>query len=612
MSQTRQLAAIMFTDIVGFTALMGNDELRAFEFLKKNRKLQKPVIEEYNGRWIKELGDGVLASFNTVSDAVSAALKIQEACKAASDFQLRIGIHLGEVVFENDDVFGDGVNIASRIQAIANPGSVYVSESVYKNISNKQGIETKFIKQVALKNVKESVRIYEVLVKGIQPTSLSKKDYQSPVNNISDTNLAVLPFINISNDPEQEYFSDGLTEELISNLSRLKHIRIVSRTTSMKYKGTKKDIQTIGREIGVQYIMEGSVRKSQDNLRITAQLIDIRKDTHLWAETYKGKLVDVFDIQEQVSRQIIDALKIRLTPTEDVILMKRSTLHPEAFDYYLRARDFLYRRTKNNILFAMQLFGKAIELDPVYASAYAGLGESYATFYEVCERKEIWLEKSIESSLKSLEHDSASSDAYAALGLAYYNQGKINESLAATQKAIELDPKNFDGYWILGRIYHTTDRDSDAVNTFKRVIELNPDFYVAYNDLMIVYERLGEKEKYTELLEITVGEVLPRYLSKHPDDARAHINYAGGLAQVGKEQEAKLEAAKALELNPDDPVIMYNAACCYARLGESKLSVKMFRNAVSSGFEHYEWCKRDPDLNNIRNEPGYIEMMKGK
>jgi adenylate cyclase len=611
MSQSRQLAAIMFTDIVGYTALMGNDEQKAFLILNRNRELQKPVIDLYNGRWIKELGDGVMASFNTVSDAVNAAIKIQEACNAAKDFQLRIGIHLGEVIFENDDVFGDGVNIAARIQAIANPGSIFVSESVHHNISNKQGIDSKFIRQEALKNVKEPVRIYEVTASDNQTASLTAASIPPVVKNISEISIAVLPFVNMSNDPEQEYFNDGLTAEIIASLSKLKDMRITSRTTSMQYKASNKDIQTIGRELSVQYIMEGSVRKSQDNLRITAQLIDVGNDKHLWAETYKGILADVFDIQEEVSRKIVDALRIRLTPTEDVILTKRSTENPEAFDYYLRARNFLYRRTKNTILFAIQLFNKAVELDPYYAAAYAGLGETYATLYQVCERKEIWLEKAIESSHKALMYDPASSVAYAALGLAYFNKEKFDEALTATQKAIELDPNEFQGYWILGRIYYTTDRDRDAVDLFKKVIELYPDFYAAYYDLMIVYEKLGEKEKYAELLESGV-EAFPRYLSKHPDDARAHMYYAVTLTLKGKDQQARDEAAKALELSPDDPVMMFNAACFYARLGEKELALKMIKNAVSTGFELYEWLRRDPDLDNIRNEQGFIEIMKGK
>jgi len=610
MAQTRQLAAIMFTDIVGYTALMGNDEQKAFELLNKNREIQKPIIEQLGGRWIKELGDGVMASFNTVSDAVNAAIKIQKVCNEANDFQLRIGIHLGEVVFENDDVFGDGVNIASRIQAIANPGSIYISESVHNNVSNKKDIQTKFIKEETLKNVKEPVRIYEVVT--ISTAESSDSIVKEPSRKSPENSIAVLPFINMSNDPEQEYFSDGLTEELIANLTRLKDMRVVSRTTSMQYKGTKKDIGTIGREISVRYIMEGSVRKSQDNLRITAQLIDVSNDTHIWTETYKGTLADVFDIQEQVARQIMDALRIQLTPTEDVVLKKRSTLSPEAFDIYLRARDFLYRRTRNNILFAIQLFQKAIELDPLYAAAHAGLGESYASYYQVCERKEIWLEKAIESCLTSLKYDSELSEAYAALGAAYFSKGSFDEALAATQKAIGLDSNNFTGYWILGRIYHTTDRDKDAVDMFKKVIVLYPDFYTAYSDLMMVYDRLGENGKCAELLEITLGEMFPRYLSKHPDDARAIQFYARDLLRKGKNQQAKVEMAKALDLSPDDPVILYNVACFYAKLSENGLAVKMLKNAVIAGFEHYAWIKRDPDFDNIRNEPEYLGLMKGK
>jgi TolB-like protein/Flp pilus assembly protein TadD len=423
--------------------------------------------------------------------------------------------------------------------------------------------------------------------------------------------IAVLPFDNISADKENEYFGDGLTEELIVNLSRLKDIEVVSRTTSLQYKGTKKDVKTIGRELGVRYILEGSVRKFQDNLRIAVQLVDVESDRQLWAESYKGTLADVFDIQEQVSKQIVDALMVKLTPTEKVVLTKRSTLNAEAFDCYLRARDFLYRRTKKSVQFAIQLFQKATELDPRYAAAYAGLGEAYAAFNLDYDTKEVWLEKAIESSLKALMYDPTLSEAYAALGLSYLSKKSFDEAATACLKAIELDPNNFAGYWILGRIYHMTDRDKDAVDVLKKAISLNPHFYSAHSDLRMVYERLGEMEKHGEMLQTTL-EILPRYLSQHPDDARSHVYYATMLAQVGRNEEAKAEAAKAFELSPDDPLMMYNAACVYARLGESKLSVEALKNSILSGLEDYGWIKRDPDLDGIRNDPGYIELMKGK
>jgi serine/threonine protein kinase/Flp pilus assembly protein TadD len=423
--------------------------------------------------------------------------------------------------------------------------------------------------------------------------------------------IVVLPFGNISQEKESDYFSDGLTEELIANLSRLKGIRLVPRVTSMQYKGTTKDLKTISRELDTRYVLSGSVRKFQDNLRITVELIDVETDTQLWAETYKGKLADVFDIQEQVSKQIVDALMVKLTPTEKVVLAKRSTSNPEAFDCNLRARGFLYRRTKNGVQFAIQLFQKAIELDPRYAAAYAGLGEAYATLHHDYDSKELWLDKAVESGLKALMYDPSLPEAYAALGLAYFSKKSVDEAVAATQKAIELDPNNFVPYWILGRIYHTTDRDREAITLYEKAIELNPDFHTAYGDLRMIYERLGDREKYSKILDALL-ELFPRYLSQHPDDARSHIYYATDLAQVGRNDEAKREAGKALELSPGDPLMLYNAACCYARMGENKMAIDALRHSIAAGLEDYEWMKRDPDLESIRDDKEFASLMEGK
>jgi serine/threonine protein kinase/Flp pilus assembly protein TadD len=423
--------------------------------------------------------------------------------------------------------------------------------------------------------------------------------------------IVVLPFENISAEKDNEYFSDGLTEELIANLSVLQDMKIISRTTSMQYKGMKKDIKTIGKEIGVRYILEGSVRRFQDNLRITAQLIDVESDTQLWAGTYKGKLEDVFDIQEQVAKQIVEALMVKLTPKEQVVLAKRPTLNAEAFDYNLRGRNFLYRLTKNNVEFAIQLFQKAIELDPRYASAYAGLGEAYASLYQYFDRQEVWLDKGIESSFKALVYDSSLSEAHAALGLAYFNKKMIDDALTYSQKAIELDPNNHIAYWILARIYHTTDREHEAVELLKKVIVLNPSFYSAFTDLQLIYERLGERELSRETT-LKALEVLQKHLTDHPDDARGHMFYAILLARTEQYEEAKQEAERAIELSPTDPLMMYNAACFYVTVGEKKLAVETLKKAIVNGYHQYEWIKRDTDLDPIRNEPGYIELMKDK
>ena len=423
--------------------------------------------------------------------------------------------------------------------------------------------------------------------------------------------LAVLPFEDISPGRDNEYFSDGLTEELILNLSRLKNVQVTSRTTTMQYKGTKKDVKTIGKELGARYILEGSVRKFRNDLRITAQLVDVEADSQLWTGKYKGTLEEVFDIQEQVSEQIVDALMVRLSPTEKLVLAKRATKNAEAFDYNLRARDALYRMTKNDVKSAIQLFERAIELDSRYAAAHAGLGEAYAHLYANFERKESHLDKAVEACLRALMYDETLSEAYAALGMAYFDKTKYDEALMAVEKAIEFDPDSFIAHWIRGRIYHITDRDREAIEPYKKTVKLNPDYYVVYMDLRTVYERLGEMDNYAAAVKAEL-EVYPRYLSRFPENPRAHVFYAVALARAGRTEEGKAEAAKAIELNPTDPLMLYNTACFYARIGENRLALDTLRNAIGAGFGEYGWVERDPDLDSIRGEPEYAELMKKK
>jgi tetratricopeptide (TPR) repeat protein len=259
----------------------------------------------------------------------------------------------------------------------------------------------------------------------------------------------------------------------------------------------------------------------------------------------------------------------------------------------------------------VELFRKAIEYDGRYADAYAGLSEAYAHLYQQFERKEVWLDKALEAGLKALMYDPTLSEAYSALGLVYLYKKSHDEAVEASQKAIELNPSNHVAYWILGRTYVTTDRSKEATELFARVIELSPDFYTAYGDLVLCYERLGEKEKIREGVDAAL-QMFPRYLSLHPDDARAHIFYAVALLRAGRTEDAKAKAARAIELSPNDPLMFYNAACFYANIGDKSLALQSLKNAVDSGYGFYEWIKRDPDLESIRNEAEYIELMKGK
>jgi serine/threonine protein kinase/Flp pilus assembly protein TadD len=465
-----------------------------------------------------------------------------------------------------------------------------------------------FIAKMMAKDPAKRFQNIDELIKNLR---ILKEELDTTEKATKIKSIAVLPFDNISPDKENDYFGEGLTGELIANLSRLKDFKVISRTTSMQYKNTKKDIKTIGRELSARYIIEGNVRKFRDDLRITAQLIDVDSDTQLWAETYKGKLADVFDIQEKVSKQIVDALMVKLTPTEKIELTKRPTVNAEAFDYNLRARNYLYRYSKNYIQFAIQFFDKAISLDSRYAEAYAGLGEAYAVKYAYFERKDVWLEKAMELSLKAIMYDPSLSEAYAALSLVYFYKASYDEALTAVEKALELDSNNFFGYWILARVYHTVNRDKEAIEPLRKVLELNPNFYVAYSDLRMVYESMKDAEKFNEINQEGV-KFFPKYLENNPDDSRARILYANFLLITGDVEKAKAEVTTALTLSPNDNVMLYNAACVYARINEKKLAIETLRTIILAGYEDFDWMKKDPDFENLKNEPEFLELIEGK
>ena len=496
MTQTRQLAAIMFTDIVGYTALMGNDEEKAIGLLRKNREIQKPIIESHNGLWIKELGDGVMASFNTVSDAVNAAIKIQEGCNATKEYQVRIGIHLGEVIFENEDVFGDGVNIASRIQAIAYPGTIYVSESVQNNVSNKHGIETRYIKEEILKNVKDPVKIYEVfaaLVEKFSNLTINEHSKKS-----SEKSIAVLPFVNMSNDPEQEYFSDGMAEEIINSLVHIKDLKVAGRTSSFQFRGKNIDLREIGEKLGVNTVLEGSIRKSGNRLRITAQLINVHDGFHLWSEKYDREIDDIFAIQDEIALAITEKLKITLLEKDKDIITKTTTQNTEAYEMYLKGRFYLGRRGKH-IITSIDYFQLALDLDPDFALAWAAYADAnfISTFYSLLPGKAV-MEKGKQAAETAIRLDPSLCEPYASLGFYYitlmrnWEEGKKYYSLA-----IEKNPEYAFGHYLFGLYYFAW-----ATGNFKEAeehggigIKLAPQSSIAYAIHSLILISAGKPEE---------------------------------------------------------------------------------------------------------------------
>jgi TolB-like protein/Flp pilus assembly protein TadD len=422
--------------------------------------------------------------------------------------------------------------------------------------------------------------------------------------------LAVLPFDNISPDQETDYFSNGLTEELIARLSIVSEIELISRWASMQLKDRKHDIRAIGNELGARYIVGGSVRRFQDSVRITVQLVDVATNRQIWGNTYKGKLDDIFDIQEQVAQQIVEALKLKLTFSEKVSLTKRQTLNAQAYDLYLRGEDYLYRLTKRSVERAIQLFEKAIELDPRYAAAYAGCSGAYGQMYWLFSRDERYREKARELSFKALMYDNNLAEAYTAMGVSYFIWGKFEEAAASARKAIELDPDDFIAQWTLGRIHFANGEFDHAYEMYQRVVKLKSEFLNAYSDLRMTCQRLG-READADRARNEQLERMPTYLLQNPDDARQRMLYATVLAEVNRRDDAIRECSVAIESSPGDPVMLYNVVCVYSRLGEPQRAIETLRQAIAAGYENFPWLHNDPDLDPLRDHPDFQALVAG-
>lgn len=526
MPASRQLAAIMFTDIVGYTALMGEDEQRAFDLLRKNRQLQKPLIEKFNGKWIKELGDGVLASFSTVTDAVLCATEIQHACGGINGLKLRIGIHQGEVVFEDDDVFGDGVNIASRLQASAPIGGIWISESAYKNISNKREIAAQFVKAEHFKNVKEAVRIYEVIIEPankseISPTAqnlvvksggkrqfklavpfiavgliivliagyfiynifLGKASQAKSKNKIKS--IVVLYFNNMTGDPGQEYFCDGITEEITDRLTKVKGLEVKSRHSALSFKNRPINATKIADELKVDVLIEGSYRKSGNTGKITVQLINGKTDDHYWSDDFTMELTDIFKVQSEIAIAIAKKLEADLSPETIARINERGTNNIEAYDNFLRGSFFHYTKYFNTRLYedfkrSKKYFEVAIQLDPGYADAYAGLSDLYDSYSAekiATDKIPTIFELKEQLARKALALNPNSAMANTAMAWAIHNRQKGHpgdSSLFFAKRAHYLAPSDPLYSHALSFIAATYGLDSLAIPICKEAIKADP------------------------------------------------------------------------------------------------------------------------------------------
>ena len=567
MPQTRQLAAIMFTDIVGYTALMGNDEEKAFDLLRKNRQVQRPIIQQYNGRWIKELGDGVLASFSNVTEAVLCAGSIQKAIAGIDDLQLRIGIHLGDVVFENNDVFGDGVNIASRLLTQAQAGGICISESVHSNVANKKGIATNFLREEHLKNVKDPVRIYEV---SVDPSVISESNGDTahssqeittagPTVKIHEKSIAVLPFVNMSNDPEQEYFSDGITEEILNSLTHVKDLRVAGRTSSFYFKGKNFDLRKIGQKLNVHTVLEGSVRRQGNTLRITAQLINVDDGFHLWSERYDREMDDIFAIQDEIAFAITEKLKISLLEKEKEIINKNPTDNHEAYDLYLKGR-FYFNKRGAGLVKALKFFELALEKDPGLALAYTGMADAYCILALYCViPPHNAMPKARQYAEKAIQLQSSHTEAYSALAfISTFYDWNWTDGKKRFQHVLSINPDYAPAhYWYSYYLSFVERNYEEAINHAKIAVEvLEPLVPISHHILSIMYINAGKFEEALQASKMAIEL-----------DGSSFPGYRGlGLSLAGlKKYEEAIDAFKTtVQLSSRQPISLVELCWAYS------------------------------------------------
>ena len=423
----RRLTAILAADVVGYSRLMGADEAGTLAALKAHRKgLVDGKIAEHHGRVVKLTGDGILVEFPSVVNAVACAAEIQRGMRERNAdvpddrrIEFRIGVHLGDIIVEDNDIYGEGVNVAARIESIAQPGGIAVSASVRDHIGNRLDLVFEDWGERVLKNIDRPVQVYNVLLGATpaQPHAAARGEREALTR--EKPSVAVLPFDNMSGDPEQEYFSDGITEDIITDLSKISGLHVIARNSVFTYKGKPIDVQEVSRRFGVNTVLEGSVRKAGQRVRISAQLVSGKDGGHLWADRYDRDLTDIFAIQDEITREIVNQLKVKLLPEESKAIAQAPTENIEAYTYYLRGRQFAHICAKSYVLLARRMFAKAAELDPNYARAYAGIAICDSILHVWHYQTDVPFEGIFAMSDKALALDPDLAEAHASRGLLY-------------------------------------------------------------------------------------------------------------------------------------------------------------------------------------------------
>jgi adenylate cyclase len=555
----RRLAAILAADVAGYSRLMGANEEGTLAQLKSIRKaLVDPTIAAHRGRVVKTTGDGMLVEFASAVDAARCAAEVQRGMArqkpdAAQDerIEFRIGIHVGDIIIDDNDIFGDGVNIAARLEGIAEPGGVCISDDAQRQIRGKVDIAFEDIGLQTLKNIAQPMRAWRMQIGDISasvaPNKVSPASSQ-PLALPDKPSIAVLPFENMSGDPEQEYFADGMVEDIITGLSRSKSLFVIARQSTFTYKGKAVDIKQVGRELGVRYVLEGSVRKSGNRVRITGQLIDAAAGTHLWADRFDSQLEDIFDLQDRVTGSVIGAISPQLERAEIARAQRKPTESLQAYDYYLRAAASLYRFTREETNEGLKLTKIASDLDPEFALSYALGAQCYiqikAFGWSTDAAEEIAETRRLARRAIELDKDDPSVLARAGFALAAV-VGEVEEGAALLSRAINLDPNQTTARYWRGWIHIYLGEVDAAIEQFQVALRLNPldpRIFAVQTGLAWAHFLAGRNEDASTWAATAVRQQ-PNYLSGQRAMMACH-------AMSGRLEEAREVCARALQLDP--------------------------------------------------------------
>jgi adenylate cyclase len=569
----RKLTAVLSADAVEYSRLMAEDEAATVKTIATYREIMSSLIKQHRGRVVDSPGDNVLAEFSSVVDAVQCAVAVQNEIQTKNAdlpdnrrMEFRIGVNLGDVIDEEDRLYGDGVNIAARLESLADPGGICVSKTAFDQIETKLPLGYEYLGEQSVKNIPKPVGAYRVLMrpdaagkvigekrflgrfsrkaalvaivilvvvagalvgwniylqqsKKVEPASVDKMAYPLP----EKPSIAVLPFDNLSGDPEQEYFSDGFTEHIITSLSKVPYIFVIARNSTFAYKGKAVKINQIAEELGVRYILEGSIQRSNDNLRITVQLIDAITGHHIWAENYDRKLTDIFALQDEIAMKIMAELQVKLTAAMLGRLHAIKTTSIKAYEKYLKGVEYLWRRTEADVLEARKLAQEAISLDPEYGAAYLLLGWTHLDdiwFHRTKDRAKS-LQTAEQLAHKAIELSGKDAAIHRLLGSVFMLRGQYDKAIIEVEKAVELSPNSADYYFIYGMILREAGRLDEAIPVLQKAIRLNPITPINYlNNLAWAYFGKQQVEEAIPLWNRTI-ERNPDYLFAYVTNCRA-------------------------------------------------------------------------------------------